>query len=95
MPDSNFHDLDRMTTFKLYMIALMHFECIVNKYFSHLTIFDKFSTSFTVFQDHEFLMTTADDEALERAIRTLRRRIAVLEREDEELTRYNTQSKSS
>ena len=31
MPDSNFHDLDKMTSFKLYMIALMHFECIVNK----------------------------------------------------------------
>ena len=31
MPDSNFHDLDRMTTFKLYMIALIHFECVVNK----------------------------------------------------------------
>ena len=95
VPDSNFHGLDRMTSFKLHMIALMHFECIVKEYFSHLTIFDQSSTCFTVFQDHEFLMTTADDEALERAIRTLRRRIAVLEREDEELTRYDKQSKFS
>ena len=95
MPDSNFHDLDKMTSFKLYMIALMHFECIVNKYFSHLTIFDQSSTCFTVFQDHEFLMTTADDEALERAIRTLRRRIADLEREDQELARYDKQSQFS
>ena len=48
-----------------------------------------------MFQDHEFLMTTDDDEALERAIRTLRRQIGDLEREDEELTRYIAQLKSS
>ena len=45
-----------------------------------------------MFQDHEFLMATDNDEALERAIRTLRRQIRDLDREDEEF-RYNTQSK--
>jgi len=44
--------------------------------------------------DHDFLMTTDDDEALERAIRTLRRQIGDLEREDEELTRRSEEALS-